>query len=73
LLVDLEKKSENSMSAVFGDSALNSLPGKIQPRPSIDEFNLRKGIKPIQRHKTVFTFPVFSTWLFFLGLLCIAG
>lgn len=48
-------QSENSMSAVFGDSTLNSLPGKIQPRPSIDEFNLRKGIKPIQRHKTVST------------------
>jgi hypothetical protein len=40
-------QSENSMSAVFGDSALNSLPGNIQPRPSIDEFNLRKGIKNI--------------------------
>jgi hypothetical protein len=36
-------------------SILDALPGKIQPRPSIDEFNLRKGIKPIQRHKTVST------------------
>lgn len=48
-------QKDSSMSAVFGDSILNSLSGKVPPRPSIDEFNLRKGIKQIRRHKAVST------------------
>lgn len=48
-------QSDNSMSTVFGESLLSVLPIRIQPRPSIDEFNLpvHVGIKPMQRHKTV--------------------
>lgn len=43
-------QSENSMSAVFGETFINSMSGRVPPRPSIDEFNLRTN-KHIRKHK----------------------
>lgn len=43
-------QNDNSMSAVFGETFINSLSGRVPPRPSIDEFNLRTN-RHIRKHK----------------------
>ncbi|CAC5362019.1 MCPH1 [Mytilus coruscus] len=48
-------QNDNSMSLAYGDSILSSLSGRIVPRPSIDEFNLARGIKHMRRPKPIST------------------
>ncbi|VDH90459.1 microcephalin [Mytilus galloprovincialis] len=48
-------QNDNSMSLAYGDSILSSQSGRYAPRPSIDEFNLARGIKHMRRPRPVST------------------
>ncbi|XP_063412281.1 microcephalin-like [Mytilus trossulus] len=48
-------QNDNSMSLAYGDSILSSQSSRYAPRPSIDEFNLARGIKHMRRPRPVST------------------